>query len=112
MISKPESAPADWEHTDLLATAKSLPDSRVVIDDRDEIRACFQASTSGEILLYGVDGRLQFQGGITPGRGHEGASPGEAILTALLKQDAADLHTAPVFGCGLETRKSCCKGTR
>lgn len=112
VISKPASAPIDWEDTDLLASAKALPDACVIIDDQDEIRSCFQASTSGEILLYGVDGRLQFQGGITPGRGHEGANPGEAILAALLKQETPDLQTTPVFGCGLETKKSCCEGAR
>ncbi len=111
VISKPESAPANWECTDLLATAKALPNTQVVVDDGDKIRNSFHASVSGVILLFGVDGRLQFQGGITSGRGHEGANPGELILTSLLKQAVPDLQTTPVFGCGLESRKSCCQGT-
>lgn len=63
----------------------------------------FAALTSGEVRLYGPGGELLFHGGITSGRGHAGANPGEtAVLDYVLKRtDAHPLADTPVFGCAL-----------
>jgi hypothetical protein len=57
--------------------------------------------TSGAVLLYSSDGKLLFQGGITPARGHQGDSFGRQRILALLDGDAPDRRDAPVFGCAL-----------
>jgi hypothetical protein len=108
---RPEAAPADWEQTDLLATAKTLPGIQVIVDGHGENRRMFRMSTSGEILFYGTDGRLQFHGGITSGRGHEGDSLGQSVLSALLRKQSAPVHRTPVFGCALERKKECCEAS-
>jgi hypothetical protein len=63
----------------------------------------FGAATSGEALLYGPDGRLEFAGGITSSRGHEGDNPGADRIVSLVTTGSAELATAPVFGCPLNT---------
>jgi hypothetical protein len=61
----------------------------------------FGVKTSGQVLLYGPEGALQFQGGITAGRGHEGDNAGRAALRALLTgARPADTETF-VFGCSM-----------
>ena len=61
----------------------------------------FHAATSGQTLLYDVNGRLAFNGGITARRGHSGPNDGRDAILSLL-QDGFRLHeTTPVFGCSL-----------
>jgi hypothetical protein len=60
----------------------------------------FHARTSGHVLLYDSNGRLAFSGGITPARGHEGASAGAARILALLRGEPGR-KDSPVFGCSL-----------
>ena len=59
----------------------------------------FGAATSGEIVLYGADGRLLFQGGITSMRSQAGDSAGAEALRAALTSGAAQTKAASVFGC-------------
>ncbi len=62
----------------------------------------FGAMTSGHVLLYGADGRLVFEGGITDGRGHEGDNPGLRAVTARLSGTENEPVSFPVFGCPLQ----------
>ncbi len=65
----------------------------------------FGAKTSGDVLLFGANGKLIFAGGITASRGHEGDNPGaDAMLKALgeSRRNKVTTTTAtPVFGCSL-----------
>lgn len=63
----------------------------------------FSALTSGEVRLYSPEGKLLFHGGITSGRGHAGANPGEtAVLDFVLNRASARTPgSTPVFGCAL-----------
>jgi hypothetical protein len=65
----------------------------------------FGAKTSGDVLLFGANGKLIFAGGITASRGHEGDNPGaDAMLKALgeSRRNKVSTTTAtPVFGCSL-----------
>lgn len=60
----------------------------------------FGAATGGHVFFYSPQGGLLFEGGITPGRGHEGASPGQQLILTALK-GSATLASADVFGCPL-----------
>ncbi|HEV2970142.1 MAG TPA: hypothetical protein VGY55_09135 [Pirellulales bacterium] len=93
-----------WEQTDLFATAQRIRGARVLCD-RDGLEATrFGATASGETLLFSREGRLMFQGGITPSRGHEGDNAGRATVTALIESGKADSNRSPVFGCALSNR--------
>jgi len=76
-----------------------------VLRDEDGAEAArFGAATSGTVALY-RDGKLLFNGGITPARGHEGDSFGKERLVSLLTTGKADRNDAPVFGCSLSIEK-------
>jgi hypothetical protein len=85
------------------ALARSLPETEVLVDPDGREALRFGARTSGHVVLYGVDGSLQFSGGITDGRGHAGDSEGGQTLLAWLRDGVAERRTAPVYGCPLLT---------
>jgi hypothetical protein len=112
----PEGSEDGWEHTDLWEQARRVGAATVVCD-HDAIEAKrFKVTTSGETRLFGADGRLLFQGGMTRARGHTGDNLGRAALTALVATGTAERSQTPVFGCALinscclkrETRATCC----
>jgi hypothetical protein len=85
----------------LFQRARQIPGGVIVQDFAgSEIRR-FGAKTSGQALLYAPDGRLLFQGGLTPSRGHEGDNRGrEAVISFVTQGQCPDRATA-VFGCSL-----------
>jgi hypothetical protein len=78
-----------------------LPDVTVLRDDAGVEARRFGAETSGQVLLYGADGRLMFSGGATGARAHPGDNLGRASIVALLNHAATLETTTPVFGCPL-----------
>lgn len=91
------------EASALWARAKRIPGVELHVDvDGAEARR-FDLRTSGETRLYGPDGGLLFQGGITAARGHEGDNPGQTIILNLIRHGREDAETrsTPVFGCAL-----------
>ena len=74
---------------------------RVLPDDSGHEARLFRAETSGEVVLYGADGRLRFQGGLTLGRGIMGENSGCAAVRAILSHQSPWLAHAPVYGCRL-----------
>jgi len=97
----PASEPGTWGQTDLWRTAKSLPGVQV-IDDRGGVWSRrFGAYTSGQVLFYDAGGKLGFNGGITPARGHEGSNYGREAILALLNNREPEHKMTPVFGCSL-----------
>jgi hypothetical protein len=97
----------EWDNGDLRRAAERITAVRVVVDERGEEAGRFHAKTSGQALLYGADGTLQFNGGLTSARGHEGDSEGKSALEAKLgvaNVEASAKSASPrtrVFGCGL-----------
>lgn len=90
---------------DLRATARGIPGVTVVEDDVEARR--FGALTSGQMLLYDAPGRLVFRGGITPARGHEGASAGsDALLRFAAGKGEEAAPSSEVFGCSLFDRQT------
>ena len=100
----PDGAKPEWEKTGLWKLAASIPGVHAVADENGQLASAFGAETSGHVLFYDANGILQFSGGITSMRGHEGSSPGgDAILAHLLGREAA-ADQALTFGCPLKGR--------
>jgi hypothetical protein len=97
----PEGEGDAFAKTELWQRARELTGVDATIDRGGAETRRFGAATSGQTLLYGADGTLQFAGGITVARGHEGRSPGMDRILALASGKQADRPTAPVFGCAL-----------
>jgi len=103
---KPQGAATVWEESDQCRTAAAIPGVNLWFDvDGVEARR-FGAATSGLAMLYTADGRLAFQGGITPARGHTGANAGHQAIEALLAGARPATVRTPVFGCKLWESKS------
>lgn len=109
---KPAEETADWVKTSCWRLASSAQGVRVMLDSDHRYSKRFGVATSGHALLYDAQGKLLFHGGITPSRGHRGASPGRKTLLELIRggdADASDpatqgtkLDATCVFGCPLE----------
>jgi hypothetical protein len=90
-----------WDSVSLAGRAGRIPGVTVVRDPDGREATRFGALTSGLVMLYDAGGTLQFSGGITASRGHEGDSFGERRVVSLVKTGTADRRDSPVFGCGL-----------
>jgi hypothetical protein len=98
----PQGVGDDWTQTDLWRSAAAIPEVDVAIDPDGRDSTLFGALTSGQTLLYDAAGRLLFEGGITPARGHEGDNPGADAIVSLLQGGSSGRSRAPVFGCSLK----------
>jgi hypothetical protein len=101
LFLKPAEASADYARTGTWRDAALIPGVTVHLDDAGREARLFASMTSGDTLLYDVDGRLAFHGGITVARGHAGDNAGRDGLEALLRGEPAERVITPVFGCGL-----------
>ncbi len=97
----PGKQPASWTKTDLWEKAGAIPGVQVRLDKNGKEAKHFRVSTSGQTLLYGRDGQLLFNGGITASRGHSGDNAGRSALEDLLLKGASERSRTPVFGCSL-----------
>ncbi|MFN0022108.1 MAG: hypothetical protein ACKVP0_27995 [Pirellulaceae bacterium] len=97
---QPPGTNTDWAHTDIWQAAAAIPGVAVALDHHGLEARRFGARTSGEAFLYDSAGRLVFQGGITPARGHEGDSAGKTAIARWIAAPPAEAR-APVFGCPL-----------
>jgi hypothetical protein len=101
LFELPHGLSTNWAETDLWSTAHEIRGVTPLIDDGRETRR-FGAYTSGQTMLYSIDGRLLFNGGITLGRSHFGDNDGEREVIALLDHDRnRERATHAVYGCGL-----------
>ena len=88
----------------LVLRAQELARAKVRFDATGEEAERFGVSVSGEVLAFDSGGRLVFRGGITPGRGHQGTSTGQAELENIVNGRSPGPCATPVFGCHLPTR--------
>jgi hypothetical protein len=84
-----------WPRADLISAAN------IIIDSDGRLTTTFGVHTSGHILAYDIDGQLQFDGGITASRGHEGDSVGKTMILAAIAGTNKHKNVAPVYGCAL-----------
>ncbi len=101
---KPEKFPEEWAKTDLWKDALAIPGVKIHVDEQGEEAARFGALTSGQTLLYGTDGQLLFEGGITASRGHSGDNAGRSAVESILLKGTTERKETPVFGCSLAER--------
>lgn len=94
-----------WIDTNLYDTFKKIPGVTVHEDVGGKEIRTFRADISGETVLYGVDGKLLYGGGITAARGHAGDNEGRNAVVSLVKGNRANSHF-PVFGCSLLDTKT------
>jgi hypothetical protein len=97
----PAGQPANQVPSDLWRQASAIPGVRVALDENGREARLFRTETSGAVVLYGAEGRLQFQGGMTLSRGHLGDNPGCAALQSLIYRQPSRVTQTPVFGCRL-----------
>jgi hypothetical protein len=95
----PANRTPEWNHTLLRRRAESLSGISVMDDIDAQEATLFGATNSGHVVVYGPDGRLRFNGGITASRGHEGDNFGEDCVVAALRGDEQPGTCAPTYGC-------------
>lgn len=106
LFFKPAGFSKQWAENDPWRAAAAIPGVDVRIDDEGKEASLFHASTSSAVLLYDRDGRLIFEGGITPSRSHSGDNAGRSAIVSLLTRGKAERNTTFVFGCSiLDSRK-------
>jgi len=88
-----------WLDSGLWTMAASIPGVQVVPDAEAATASMFGAKTSGHVMLYDVDGRLRFSGGITAGRGHEGDNAGRSAIVSLVRDGRQASTSCPAYGC-------------
>jgi hypothetical protein len=101
VFSKPGATPEQVRASDLWTRALRMPGVHPIHDADGSLTARLDGKVSGQTLLYGPDGRLVFNGGITGGRGHEGDNFGMTSIVEHALGKRADVGSAPVFGCAL-----------
>lgn len=105
LFAQPSGVAADWSQTHLWETAMANDDLCVTIDADGMFAKQFGAKTSGQVLVYDRHGRLRFDGGITPGRGHVGDSVGRSLVSMIVAgQDAGMPSSCATFGCPLTAK--------
>ncbi|MEQ8787026.1 MAG: hypothetical protein RIC55_12030 [Pirellulaceae bacterium] len=112
LFFRPRDAGEPWIQSDIVQQAKSMTGVEVAWDDDGRIAALFGARTSGHILVYDERGALEFTGGVTAFRGHEGVNAGRDTLIALAHGEAAPRSRTPVFGCPLFTPQDAAKAPK
>lgn len=101
LLLTPTTQERAWADTDLRHSATAMPGVRIIEDVDGREAQLFRGTTSGYVLLYDVDGRLRFSGGITAARGHVGDNVGRQALMALVRTGTAATPHTSVFGCPL-----------
>jgi hypothetical protein len=112
LFLKPEALADGWERTDLFESARSIPGVTAIVDADGREAQRFHSATSGQTMLYDVEGRLLFTGGITGARGHFGDNPGRSAIESLVLTGVAAHSESSVFGCPLFDDGSECQGSK
>lgn len=97
----PENPDPGWMKTLALEEARRIDGLRIVEDVDGEEARRFHIRTSGRVVFYDPNGRLEYDGGITPGRGINGPANGSNALAALLSGNTTEVQNAPVYGCNI-----------
>jgi hypothetical protein len=106
LFIKPHDFPETWEQTDLWSSAAMIPGVKASVDAEGAEARLFGSQTSGQVMLYDINGQLIFKGGITASRGHSGDNDGRRAIVSLLTQHHEDMTETPVFGCPLFEKSS------
>lgn len=100
-VFQPHSQSLRWAEDGLFKEAKAIPGVSVHLDPDGKAARSFGVFTSGQALLYSGDGKLEFSGGLTASRGHEGDNAGIDAVNEFVATGKSSVHSTPVFGCAL-----------
>ena len=89
---------------DIVAAYSQIPGVQCATDIGGIEAKIFGAKTSGHMFLYGESGVLQFEGGITISRGHEGENDATLAVSSLLAGKFSPIKDWPVLGCAVESK--------
>jgi hypothetical protein len=98
LFLKAAGQPAKAVQSVLWRQAAAIAGVRTLADENGREARFFRAQTSGEVVFYGANGRLGFQGGITLSGGRVGDNPGRRALQALINRQTPEVTQTPVFG--------------
>ncbi len=101
LFYKPHGFEDGWEKTGFWKSASLTPGIQVMTDVDGKKATLFDATTSGQVVLYDPNGHLVFSGGITSSQGHIGANNGSEAIAALINGEHTSYRNTPVFGCSL-----------
>lgn len=99
VASAPRAVGDQWWSSSLLARTARLPNVHMVYDADGVETARFGAQLSGTVLLYHIDGRRLYAGGVTMARGQDGHNAGIQAVADLLVNSNVQVAPIPVFGC-------------
>ena len=100
VIMKYEQVP-DADEKDFQEGLKGIRGARILRDPAGNMAKNLGAMTSGITYLVANDRKIIFQGGLTPSRGHEGETIGQAFILDWLRTRREATVLEKVFGCGL-----------
>ena len=89
-----------WERGESWDTAARIPGVTVVTDPDGAEARRYGAKISGQAVLTGPTGQIEFRGGLTKARGRGGENSGRRAVLAWVEDNAGPTST-PVFGCDL-----------
>ncbi|OYW15615.1 MAG: hypothetical protein B7Z55_14935 [Planctomycetales bacterium 12-60-4] len=99
----PAEAPDSWRDARNCRNVREMSELTIFEDLGGLETRRFRATTSGEVQLYSADGRLEFLGGVTSSRGHEGVNLGTLAIADWAVKGISPHSTCKVYGCGLGT---------
>lgn len=102
---RPENRPTEWLHSNLWDRAQRIKGVTVYEDFGFKEASRFGAEVSGQTYFYDGNGLLVLNGGLTPGRGHEGFSAGQQAILQWLDGKASGIAKTQAFGCTLRSGK-------
>jgi len=97
----PDAHDPTWKSAPLVNLARTIPNTQIVFDIQGEEAKRFGVSTSGHALLFDTRGNLEFSGGITLTRAHEGDNAGRDAIEAIATNHIPSTKRHHVFGCDL-----------
>lgn len=98
---RPPGVPIDWEKRSLWDQVSRIPFVNRFVDDGGIEAKRFGALTSGAVQLFGPDGRIMFEGGITAARNHSGDNVGATAVVEWMTKGVSATDSTFVFGCSL-----------
>ncbi|MDX2089901.1 MAG: hypothetical protein SFX73_18745 [Kofleriaceae bacterium] len=101
VVVRPPDTEPGFEDGPVIDRARELPGVRVFVDVDGREAERFGAAVSGSTVVYARDGSLQFRGGLTTARGHEGRGPAHDRILAIAAGTPPDRPDAPVLGCAI-----------
>jgi hypothetical protein len=101
ILLSPAHGAGSWGDSEIEQELAALPDIQIWHDSGGQKARRFGVETSGHVVLYDLQGRLTYSGGITAARGHTGDNVGRSAVIDEILGIKRPEPGIPVFGCPL-----------